>query len=301
MPFECIFATLSSTVTLPSISSSSGNSGGHNADEDDRIEVDTTSNIRNRSVERASRWLAKSIKTNKLNTSSLKSTTNTLTQLYNDQPELFLIQTKRNRHETTGEGKEEIRPPIFQTSPSSGTVEIGETVSIDLQYTPRISDKNDITILLIKMPCTTMCGQINGRGGEPSLIFDIDAPENDIIYKKSAKRKKRKNKRRKKHVLHAASGPSVVEFGTCRTGSVHNRTINISNCGQMDSTNLSIEADPSDIILADGSRGGKTMDWERIAAGLGVRLTLITDRTDGVLKPGSVAKIHVRFTAKSPQ
>ena len=119
-----------------------------------------------------------------------------------------------------------------------------------------------------------------------------------------------------------SSSPTVLDFGTCRTGSVHNRTVNILNIGAMDSNRLVLEADPSDTVLCSsfntrghnsgnnsghnsgneaGGTGRGNSHWEKIASNLGFQFLITTDRTDGVVAEGHTASMHVRFTAKTPQ
>ena len=247
MKYEILFAKLSSKYTQAALSENENNDDDKDEyNEDDvRIEQDNTSKTTAsdsttmstdvskllRLKTRTSRWLNKASQH-----THTKLKQDTLTKLYFTNPELFIIQRKRQteaqeeNQEEEDQEEEDQEVPIFDCSPSHGTIEIGEKMSIHLKYTPKKNHSNDEKenkdkiIVLIQMPNLTLCGMINGCGGEPNLIFDIDNIQIPVVKQRYKKKKKKKKKQKKNDTRNnKLNQSSIIEFGTCRTGSVHNR------------------------------------------------------------------------------
>ncbi len=215
-----------------------------------------------------------------------------LGRLYEKKPELFILEDwNPEALEESETADSEESTTLFSTSPACGLVEVGDADQVMLQYTPpKVSGKDDgeedETVMLIRMPFRTLGGWVKGEGGEPSLVFDWDKP--DYMGKRQ---------RKTESALDARH--TMFDFGTCRVGSIHNRTVHILNVGHLDSTAVSLEADPSDKVLNPKGSAGHTSDmWDRAAAMHGFKFALET--SSGKIPSGKVGKLHIRFTAKTP-
>lgn len=220
-----------------------------------------------------------------------------LGRLYETQPELFILEDWNPEALVESEVVvSENDVTLFSTSPARGLVEVGNANQVMLQYTPpKVSDKDegeeDETVILIRMPFRTIGGWVRGEGGEPSLVFDWEEPDRHCAGKKQRRIESANNSRH-----------TVFDFGTCRVGSVHNRTIHIMNMGHLDSTAITLEADPSDKVLnprgAESASSSPSDTWQRAAAMQGFKFALET--LNGNIPSEKVGKLHIRFTAKTP-
>ena len=346
--YACLFATLSKSSKTQQFlyQTNKRNNSGKNDDDDIRIEREEQeeeeaemNQFRHKS-QRADRWLQQNSGTTLNTMNRNKIGHDALSQLYQTNSELFLLNRRtRNPGAVEVENIEELEESIFRCTPSSGIVEVGATVSIELEYTPKKQKRSpsrsgiDEQILLIKMPNITLCGMIRGRGGVPSLIFHIDPIDHHIFKKEKKKKKKKKNtknKSNKKNKPAASHDTTIIDFGTCRTGSVHNRVIHIINVGHMTVTNLTIEPDPSynSTNTSNASNSDKNSssnlqqenpfsadDWQKRLHTLGYQCLLTIPTTKKMhsqssstttsrssdINSNDIAALHIRYSAKTPQ